>query len=471
MQRKEAFKSANEARKEKENALKSKEEIDRLRMLAEAKNIALKSSQILNNPNKDNISIQLSFLSYSINRQLQGPIQNRTIYEAFKRQLDKYYIKNIRSRKDLIYDFGGYENRAISFSSETEFITGGDEGILKKYQIIGNPKEFKTITVSKKYPESFTTLCVTNDSKYVFAGTANGSVVEWNPLDAASFMKIINKESGRSIFLGNLPSNENYYNVLSALNNKISIIKIEKTTLKVEKKIDIYNSPTNKINSVCCYSKDNLTYLFFSADKIIYQLSIDSKESISEIVKCLEFPESLSAMSISNNGEYLTLGGISGMLISYKKNSTNYSLYQKFAGHLSTVTSIKYSGNNNFFISGSLDHSIHVNQVLKSNNDEELFFEEKETWIRDIAITPNNDYIVTVGQSNLIQIWPAQLKIILKDLQSIKEYKTYFDTEVNEQLIKDELGDELFKSIWKLDIKNDKFGDFWKSIQSKYLMK
>jgi WD40 repeat protein len=467
IQRKSAFNSAIIARKEKENTEKAKEEIDRLRLLAEARNIAIRSRQLVNNPNKDTISLQLSILAYAINRQLNGPIQNRFIYLALKDQLDKYYTKNLRSRKDLSYELSSYDNKSVAFLSETEFITAGDEGVINKYQIVGNPKEIKRISTSKKYPESFTNVCVTPDQKFVFAGTTKGTIVNWNPSDKLSLLNIIYKGFSKIILLSNISSNVKDYNVVSVCENNISIVKIDKNKLSLIKKTDIYSSTNNKIKSAAIYTENNLTHLFFSEEKSGYELIIDSNDSVLKRIKIIDFPEVVSAMAISKTGEYLNVGGVSGQLISFKRVLSNYLVYRKLGGHLSTITSIKFSSNDSFFASGSLDHSINVSQTLKSNSEHDLVFEEKPSWIRNIELTPNNNYIIAVGQSNLIQIWPSQLKVIINDIKGIKEYHRYFENNVNEQLFKDELGDELFERIWKLNSKNNNFSDFWNEIKSK----
>jgi WD40 repeat protein len=101
--------------------------------------------------------------------------------------------------------------------------------------------------------------------------------------------------------------------------------------------------------------------------------------------------------------------------------------------------------------------------------EDDLVFKEKDAWIRNLCVSPDNNYVVSVGQSGLIQVWPVSLENVVSELKGIKKYKDFLFGSINESALKEELGDELFKSIWELDSGNKSFKDLWESLQTNYL--
>ena len=91
--------------------------------------------------------------------------------------------------------------------------------------------------------------------------------------------------------------------------------------------------------------------------------------------------------------------------------------------------------------------------------EEDLVFKEKDAWIRNFwPLSPDNsDMLCLSGQSGLIQVWPVTLEYVLKEIKGIKKYQDFLNGSINESGLKEELGDELFKSLWELDPKNKNF--------------
>jgi WD40 repeat protein len=469
IQRKKADSSSVLARAEKENTLKAKGEVDRLRMLAESKNIALKSSQLINEAGKDTLSLQLAFLAYGINNNLNGPSQNRIIYEALKNQLTRYYTKIINVRKDLKFEFGAYGIRSASFLNTNNFITVGDESVFKNYELIKGPIELKLISSSQKYSEAFSSLCLSLDNNWAFAGSINGSLLAWNTSGKSSEIKLIHKGIGKNIFLQEINNNENNYTLLSILDNSAFILKSDKNTLKLLSETPIVAMQNKSISAASAIVMNDEIHLFFAEEKTMYEQVIKSDGSFLELKKVITFPENISSIALSLQGKFVSLGGTSGGIIVYRKDSDEYNLYRQIRGHLSSISVLKFSLNDSLLISGSLDHSIRSTQIFKLKNEESLVFKEKEVWIRSVAICPDNKYIISVGQSGLVQTWPLDNEIILKELQAIQQYNSFLNLDVNEIRLKEELGDVLYKSIWESDFKSKNFKEYWDDLKKKYL--
>lgn len=464
--------NAEKAKVAEKIALNSKIEVDHLRMLAEAKNIALKSSHLINDVSADTLSLHLAFLSYALNLELNGPLQNRVIYDALKNQLTKYYIKNIRSRLDLKSEASAYDLRSLVFLSDKEFLTVGDEGVIKKFLISNNPIEIKSISQSKKFSESFTNICLTSDRQLIVLGTTSGKLVTFDPNNMSSFFKIIYQCNSKIKFIYNISSTENSYTLLSVSEKEIAFLKFDKNTGQLILKTNQLSLPDDLITASTAYSEPDKTIIIFSQGKSVYTTSVSSNGEFSTIKKCIDadFKDVVSCLSSSKNGKCLAIGGYFGNLNVYKNSSSGYFIFKQPRSHMSLITAISFASDDSILISSSLDHSIYICQLLK-NKEEDFALKEKELWIRNFACTPNEKFVVSVGKSGLVQVWPINSKIIMEELIGINYFKPYFKARVSENLLKKELGDELFQSLWTQNLSNKNFTEYWKFLNSKYIDK
>jgi WD40 repeat protein len=134
------------------------------------------------------------------------------------------------------------------------------------------------------------------------------------------------------------------------------------------------------------------------------------------------------------------------------------------------VTGLNFSSDNSLLITSSLDHSLRVKRLINTGIlEEDLVFREKDLWIRNLSISPDNNYAVSVGQSGLIQVWPLTTECALKEIIGIERYLNFLKGTVNESGLKAELGNELFESLWKFDEKNKNFNELWESLKINYL--
>jgi WD40 repeat protein/energy-coupling factor transporter ATP-binding protein EcfA2 len=482
-QRNNAVKNADAAVASATIATREKAVADSLRMFAEIKNIALKSGQLINEPGEEMLSLQLAFLSYAVNRGLGGPLQSRIIYEALKAQLTRYYTKELRSRKDLKYETGGYDLRNLVFISKNEFVVAGDGGTLKKYGLSGTPVEIvETKISSKKFTENFSSLCFTPDKKWIIAGTTTGSVVAWDMVNASE-CKVLHKGTGKAVFLY-AASAGNDYSIIAAFDNGASLFKAKEIKEKKETVLKITDTtalanPAVKLKAATCYTAAGNTLHFITAgDNVLYDQTIDAagvpgtyKTFPGDLIK------SISVVSVTRDGKFVSAGSSIGNIIVYKYENGGYKYLRSVKGHLSGITALNFSSDDSVLVSGSLDHSIRASRILKpKSGEEDLVFKEKEAWVRGLAISPKDDrYVLGVGQSGLIQVWPANLEMLLNELKGIKDkkYKTYLSSPLNEIRFKEEFDENLYKNLWS-GTKDGKalypdFKTYWESLQKKYL--
>jgi WD40 repeat protein/energy-coupling factor transporter ATP-binding protein EcfA2 len=473
-----------EAQQEKNNALvaqsnaeKAEELTRRLRLLAEAKNIALKSTQLINEKGKDTLSLQMAFLAYALNKKMDGPEQNRIIYDAMKSQLTRYYTKLLRKRKDLKFQTGDYDIRAIKFINPSEFVIAGDDGTVKRCELAENTIDIDTIISSKRIPEGISAIDVSRGNKWIIAGSISGSLYLSDLFLNSPAMKLIQKGKGKCIFVKTVVGTDDKLNVVSVCEKEIYIIKMNPNGEVIGS--STVTSSGKSFQAADSYVEGKKLHLFFSEGENLNETIIDADGSYSEVKKReVDFQQSITAIGVSKSGNYLALGGISGGVSIYKNSSVKEIPVNQIKGHLSAaIIKLVFSDDDSRIVSGSLDHTVRLAFTLKGKDEEDFVFKEKDAWVRSLAICSERDCIVSVGQSGMIQVWPASIPTLLKELRSqelnkVKLYDNFLKIKNVEPGFEEELGKKLLMSIsgsdkGKKDYKS--FDDFWLDMQKKYL--
>jgi WD40 repeat protein len=465
-QRREAMNSANIARVETEKAIASKKEIDRLRLLAEAKTIALKASQLLNDPDKDTISLQLAFLSYAMNRKLSGPVQNRVIYESLRNQLTKYYNKTLHSRRDIKYAPGSYDVRCAAFAGANELMTAGDEGVVKKWSLDGSPLEINAVSSGKKVPENFSAMTLSSDKKILLLGTTTGNVYATDASDPKPDVPLT-RETGKCVYVHEIFQDGSGTDFVCVFENSVSILRVNKNLTAVSNATN--TGIAHHVKAATFYNAGAKKYVLLAEGKTLSRFDIENTGTSVATEKVLEFQEVISSVQSSAAGDLIAVGGANGAISIYKTNGSTFVLLRQVRGHVSAISSIQFTSDDSILVSGSLDHSMHVSRIKKTGDEEDLVLKEKEAWIRSVAVSPDNNRIISVGQSGLIQVWPLSAAEALREIRSIKNYEAFLAAPVNENVLKEELGLELYNSLWKPDPKNKNFNDLWIELQKNYL--
>lgn len=456
-------KAKEEALTSKEEALEAKRLVEMLRLLAEAKNIALKSKQLINNPERDTLSLQLAFLAYALNKKFNGSTQNRIIYEALKDQLSKYYTKVKLNRQDQ-KTTSDYDLRTAVFVNETEFITAGDEGVFNKYRFKKEPAELIVEKASKKFEEAINTTVVLGNN--IIAGTVIGKILIWDYLQPNSQVRTIyNSALGKTVFINHFPAKDHTTTLICGFEKGVKIIKLTNEGKLVTEKT-LFLPVNGKIQAGVAYLKANEIITLFANGKSLYKLKSDTESSQPE--ECLVFSDLISSVQNSSNLKFLAIGGVNGNVIAYENQNNVYKVFSKVRGHTSSISNLIFTANDSILISGSFDHSIFSNELYPTKNDGSLVYKENRAWVRDIEIDRSGNYLLSVGQSGLVQIWPVDLKTVLKEIIGVNSYSGYLHSPINKIALKEELGQALFKSLCELG-KDGNLESLWVELQKTYL--
>jgi hypothetical protein len=103
----------------------------------------------------------------------------------------------------------------------------------------------------------------------------------------------------------------------------------------------------------------------------------------------------------------------------------------------------------------------------KDDKGEDLIFQDRKSWVRNIAISPNYKYVLSVGQLGLMQLWPVTERIVLQELTGINDNKKIITGDLKDREIEKQIGADIYKRLWAGKYKN--FQDFWTAMTNKYI--
>ena len=465
--RKKAEENAGLALKETAEAQKARSEVERQRLLAEAKNIAAKSAALISNPDKDTLSLQLAMFAYGINKKLGGPSQIKLIYDALKSQLDKYQLKKFHLRRDVTYEPSLYDIRTLAILDSGRFATAGDRGVIRMWDIGDSLNEVKPVLVSPRCSEVFTNLLYLPAANFLIAGCLSGNLLIWNRSTPQHPPEAIYSAGGKCLFLGLLGRAGNEYGFAAVYKNTALILKFDITTKKRTGEKKLGGLP-DTITAATCFEQNGNVYLLFGARREVYRVKTDIAGNFEAPEKILFFPEKITSMTAGSGGRLLALGGENGALNTYALSGTGYQLLEQIRGHVSEVSSVCFSTNDSLLVSASFDWSLRLSSVYDLKN-EDIVLREKRAWIRQAALSGANGQVISVGQSSLVQAWPAGQSMALAEVKKIELYKKYLDCKINEKYLREELGQELFESLLKLDGEKDDIQNIWNELKRFYL--
>lgn len=456
-------KAKQEALNSREEALKAKKLVEMLRLLAEAKSIALKSKQLINNPERDTLSLQLAFLAYAINEKFNGSPQNRIIYESLKDQLSKYYTRVKLNRQDQ-KKTSDYDLRTLVCLSDKEFITAGDEGTFTKFSFKKEPIEITVDRSSKRFEEGISTTALAGN--LIYAGTISGKLLAWDYTQATGAIKTLHTSNlGKMVFLNHFQGPDKNTTLVCGFEKGIKILTTDPSQKVLSEKL-LFTPVNAKIQAGLAYKRQNEIITLFANGKSLYALKSNAESLPPEEV--LQFTDQITCIQISGNLKYIALGGLNGNVIVYTRQNGSYEVFSKVRGHIAAISNLVFTANDSLILSSSFDHSIFSNELGQTKNEGTLVYKENRAWVRDIDLSRDGKYLISVGQAGLVQIWPLDLKTVLKEISGVHYYSGYLNAAINKTAIKEELGEALYKSLCDLG-KDGSIDALWEELQKTYL--
>lgn len=465
-----ALDSGKVAQAQRDRAVQATHEVENLRMLSEARSIAFKSNQLLGDAQKDTLSMQMAFLSYVVNKEYGGPSQNRAIYDALKAQLNHYYNKMLRYTYGIKVNPGGYDLRSTAFINNNDFFTAGDDGIVREWQITNSPVQINQKRASRSLNTSIYSVSLSPNKKFLLGRLADGRIAVWEAGNITAAPYILSDPSTTST---------QYAAFLPLLGDNCIFVKSDKYAcvynfikpgFKLLNRYNLCKQSGGNSSQAGCYraTKSGVT-VYVAQGTSICALMFNSDASLMAQDELLNVNDKISSLLLSANERTLAVGTDGGSTDIYNISGSKASLDTRISGHSSKVTGLGFSKNENTLASGSLDNTIRVGSWQSGNKAEDLIFQDKRGWVRDIAMSPDNKYVLGVGQSGVIQLWPLTELTVLQEFAGVSSNKRMITNNLREQAIEKEIGADIYKRLWYGKYKS--FKDFWNTMTNKYLTK
>jgi WD40 repeat protein/energy-coupling factor transporter ATP-binding protein EcfA2 len=463
-----AIDSGKVAQSQRDRAVQATHEVENLRMLSEARTIAFKSNQLLSDAQKDTLSMQMAFLSYVINKEYGGPTQNRAIYDALKAQLNHYYNKMLRYTYGIKVNPGGYDLRSTAFVNNNDFFTAGDDGIVREWQITNSPVQINQKRATRSLNTPIYSVTLSPNKRYLLGRLGDGRVAVWDAENISSAPYILTDP--------NITSTQ-YATFLPVLDDNCVFVKSDKYAyvynftkpgFKLLNRFNLCIQSGGNSSQAGCYrtTKDGVA-VYVAQGTSICALTFNNEGSLVAQSALLNVNDKISSLLLSSNEHTLAVGTDGGSTEIFNISGGKASLDTRISGHSSKVTGLGFTQNETTLASGSLDNTIRVGGWQGENKTEDLIFQDKRGWVRDIAMSPDNKYVLGVGQSGVIQLWPLTELTVLQEFAGVSSNKKMITTSLKEQEIEKEIGADIYKRLWAGKYKS--FKDFWNSMTNKYL--
>jgi WD40 repeat protein/ABC-type dipeptide/oligopeptide/nickel transport system ATPase component len=464
-----AVKSGKVAQEQRDNAIVARREVETLRMLSEARSIAFKSNQLSGDAQKDTLSMQMAFLSYVINREYGGKGQNRAIYNALKAQVNRYYSKVLRYNFGVKTNANGYDFRSVAFINNNDFFTAGDDGTVNQWTVTGSPVQIKIKKAGKSVGESITSITLSPDKKFLLGRTINGRVIIWN-VNNLSTPLVLPDAAIKAQYITFLPADDDY-RLFVKTDKYASIYDYSSSGYKLVNRYQLCKGPAdNGMQAGGVQFKKGITNVFVAQGGQVCALTFNATGDLSAMNTVLALPEKISSIALAANGNTMAIGTDAGNIEMYSITGERPMLTARMNSHGSRVTGLSFNMDQSTLASGSLDNTVRLAKWQdQDDKGEDLIFQDRKSWVRNIAMSPNYKYILSVGQSGLMQLWPVTERIVLQELTNIADNKKIITGDLKDKEIEKEIGSDIYKRLWQGKYKN--FKGFWSAMANKYINK
>ena len=462
-----AVKSGKVAQEQRDNAIVARREVETLRMLSEARSIAFKSNQLSGDAQKDTLSMQMAFLSYAINREYGGMGQNRAIYNALKAQVNRYYSKVLRYNYGVKSSPNGYDFRSVAFVSNNDFFTAGDDGTVNQWTVTGSTVQIKIKKAGKSVGESITSITLSPDKKLLLGRTISGKVIIWSVNNLSA--PLIMPDAGiKAQYVTFLPAGGDY-RLFIKTDKYACIYSYAASGYKLLNRYQLCKGPAdNGLQAGGVQIRKATTRVYVAQGGLVCALSFNAEGDLNAMNTVLALPEKISSIAVAANGNTMAIGTDAGNIEMYNITGEIPALVARINSHGSRVTGLNFNMDQSTLASGSLDNTVRLAKWQdQDDKGEDLIFQDRKSWVRNIAISPNYKYILSVGQSGLMQLWPVTERIVLQELTNIADNRKIITGDLKDKEIEKEIGADIYKRLWQGKYKS--FKEFWNTMTNKYI--
>ncbi len=413
-----------EAQRNETIAKTQKERADKLRYLAIAKSMAIKSTQI----RKEQASLKglLAIQAHDFNEKFDGDQHDHDIYSGLY-----YALKDFEDPS--VAPLIGYKKsvKALTTSIKTgKIYSAGAEGKIISWTLIGDQRIADTLSTPRN-GHNIRALAVDEESGILLAG---GDFPEKG--DSTSYIEMYN-----------LNNNNN--------KTKVPGIKKEVWQMSYHKGNNTFYILDNGGLQLKSFQKESVqSALVFKGRINQFQLSTDGRNAytVSNNGELARFPinggkeevlfrsnNKLLSLALDEDNNRIVVGDNTGIITMVAIDGTFKP--RTLIGHISPINEIKFSNTGQFLATASSDKVVRVWNT-KDLNIPPLELKDHEDWVWSIAFSPDDKQIMAGTQNRQIMVWPTEISSMsskmcpyVKRQFTEEEWKTYVAEDIDQTSI------------------------------------
>jgi WD40 repeat protein len=416
-QRKVAIEQKQIADSERIKAETSEHNARRLRLIAVAKTIAIKSTE-LQSSGKSDLPALLALQAYKWNLENEGLTNDPDIFKALSSVAGTPLI--LRVHKD--------EVRAIDIGNDGHNLASGSlDGTVKLWNM-DNPDQPPRDMNTRSYGQNgFCSLSFSHDARLLAAGTYNGEILLWDMSDPDSEPRIL---QGHTSIVTQLSFDKSDGTLVSgSADGSVTLWDIRKDPVTFR----YIEQSTSRITSVC-FTPDGSSVAWGNEKGEVKLSNLRSMMAAPVLVQSTG--RAVFSLDFSPDGNVLATGDEDGLIRLWQSDNP-FPQAAELIGHISRVTALRFSPDGQILASCSFDGTIRL-WDFKNTEAQPIIIDDQDFWISGIAFTPDGNRLACCSPDKSIRIRivnPSMLAgkicgIVSRNLTT-EEWNKYIGVDIN----------------------------------------
>ena len=380
----------------REKAENSEANTRRLRLLAIARNIAIRSSN-MDAEEAGDLDNLLALQAYNFNRENGGHEREADIYRALS-----------KSTEDELR-LAGHEEavRTLCYSPDGKYlVSGGESGELLLWTLNGKTFTKQEISQGKKVPMSaIRSLAIDPKSRFLVAGNFGGYLQVWDLKNLSAPLQVIEAHTSLIPTVAFLPDGFTFFS--GGADGKLERYKFTGSLFEKQRG----NQYAHRINDLALSPDGNTLACAMDSDTLWI---IDVTADQSPPRQWATGMGNVKSVAFSQDNRFLAVGGKNGKisLLEHRKSGASPT---NFTAHNSAVVGLEFSPTSKFLVSVSLDRTgkIWSYQELEVNP---IVIDKHDSWVWDVAISPDGNKIVTASQDKAIRLISSDSELMVRQI-------------------------------------------------------
>lgn len=376
----------------RQEAERAKQEADKLRFQAIAQSLASKVSGLRSKEQKTLIAMQ----SYNFYDEYGDKTYNSDVYGG----LYEAY-KTVQGEQVNVWDAHVAGVRCVAFSGDGEMMySGGGDGKVYAWDLFQQERiphllldvENEKMVVRSVQPfRNDEVLVIGGESSVLYVYDLLGSAVqEFSTISRVVYDLVpLSREDGTYVYVGD----EGLVVQGDLSGNQVVLFQHPEQVLKLAA------SPDG--NFIAFGDRTGAVMLW------------DMQKNLAETIYTIEGGMPVNAIAFNHSGDVLAFGGELGDLVFWDTNGR--VVLSEVTAHYSRISHLTFSKNDRLLASSSWDNTAKI-WDMENINDLPIVLEDHKSWVRFTAFSPDNKYLITASEDNLLRKWYTDYREMAVDL-------------------------------------------------------